>query len=192
MQSLKEAFTTKNRHLVWAGIQVAQVFEVAIGTSIWTFFLRSIGTLLGCFWGWVALVAKTSNPALAALVLCLGLIPASFVQLGTDYHKVGQVTMVSMCVVALSTDSQTEEGQHSSSYRRLLWQLPTHLAHRIEFRKRQWKNSFKTDILLGRRLCGNSDRAYRPPRESKNPAGRVSYHLHRSDLRNGGKRYPQH
>ena len=79
-----------------------------------TFFLRSIGTVLGCLWGWAAVEAVQANyPArfLCAIFLSVGLIPSTYVQLGSNYPKAGQVAIISMCVVALSTELHTVPGQ---------------------------------------------------------------------------------
>lgn len=43
-------------------------------------------------------------------MICIGLFPAAYVQLGTKYPKAGMVGIVSMCVVALSTELQIVPG----------------------------------------------------------------------------------
>ena len=98
---------------VWAALQLVFVFEIAIGTSIMTFFLRAIGTTLGSLWGWAAYEARSSNPVVCTAMLFVGLIPAVYVQLGSKYPKAGMVSIVSMCVVALSTELQTVPGERA-------------------------------------------------------------------------------
>ncbi|MCJ1461752.1 hypothetical protein MMC07_000351 [Pseudocyphellaria aurata] len=86
--------------------------EVSIGTSFMTFFLRAIGTTLGCLWGWAAWESRHGNQIVCAVLICIGLLPATYVQLGTAYQKAGQVGMVSMCVVALATELETVPGRY--------------------------------------------------------------------------------
>ena len=86
------------------------VSEVAIGASIMTFFLRGIGTTLGSLWGWAAYEARFGDPIVCAVMLSIGLIPATYVQLASKYPKAGIVSMINMSVVALSTEFQTVPG----------------------------------------------------------------------------------
>ena len=88
------------------------MFELAIGTSVWTFFLRAIGTTLGSLWGWAAYEARHGNPVVCAAVIFVGLIPCAYVQLGTKYPKAGMVTIISMSVVSLSTELNTVLGMN--------------------------------------------------------------------------------
>lgn len=86
------------------------VFEVAIGTSIMSFFIRAIGTTLGSLWGWAAYEARGGDPVVCTAMLFIGIIPAVYVQLESQHAKAGMVAMVSMSVVALSTELQTVPG----------------------------------------------------------------------------------
>ncbi|KAI9878349.1 MAG: hypothetical protein M1830_001167 [Pleopsidium flavum] len=104
-----------NRGL-WAALQLVLITEVAIGTSIMTFFVRAIGTSLGCIWGWAAYEARNGNEIVCAAMICVGLIPATYVQLGTKYRKAGIVAIVSMCVVALSTELKTVPGTATENF----------------------------------------------------------------------------
>ncbi|MCJ1398214.1 hypothetical protein MMC11_001411 [Xylographa trunciseda] len=101
---------------IWAALQLVFVFEVAIGTSFNSFFLRAIGTTLGSLWGWAAYEARYGNPAVCAAMLFIGLVPAVYVQLGSKYPKVGQVSIVSLAVVALSTELQTVPGSGTENF----------------------------------------------------------------------------
>ena len=76
-----------------------------------TFILRGIGTTLGCLWGWAAYEARDGNRIVCAAMICVGLFPAAYVQLGTKYPKAGMVSIISMCVVALSTELKTVPGE---------------------------------------------------------------------------------
>lgn len=80
-----------------------------------TFFLRAIGTTLGCLWGWAAWETRGGNQIVCAAMICIGLIPATYVQLGTKYPKAGMVGIVSMCVVALTTELETVPGRSHMS-----------------------------------------------------------------------------
>ncbi|KAL8709431.1 MAG: hypothetical protein Q9220_005814 [cf. Caloplaca sp. 1 TL-2023] len=104
-----------NRGL-WAALQLIFVTEVSIGTSVMTFILRGIGTTLGCLWGWAALEARDGNRVVVAAMVCIGLIPCTYVQLGTKYPKAGMVCIVSICVVALSTELQTVPGSATENF----------------------------------------------------------------------------
>ena len=95
---------------MWAALQLVFITEVAIGSSVMTFILRGIGTTLGCLWGWAAIEARHSNRIVAAAIILIGLFPSFYVALGSKYQKAGMVCIVSMCVIALSTELQTVPG----------------------------------------------------------------------------------
>ncbi len=103
-----------NGCLVWAALQLIFVTEVSLGTSVWTFVVRGVGTTLGCFWGWAAWEALSGEPVVCAVMICIGIIPSTYVQLGTKYPKAGMVSIISMCVVALSTELGTVPGRPPS------------------------------------------------------------------------------
>ncbi|KAI4094447.1 MAG: hypothetical protein LQ344_002196 [Seirophora lacunosa] len=73
---------------VWAALQLVFITEVSIGNSVMMFLFRGIGTTIGCFWGWAALEARSGNRVVVAAMVCI----------------------VSICVVALSTELQTVPG----------------------------------------------------------------------------------
>lgn len=89
-----------NRGL-WAALQLVLITEVAIGTSIMTFLLRAVGTTIGCIWGFAAYEARNGNKVVCVVMLVIGIIPSTYIQLGTRYVKAGIVLIVSMCIVAL-------------------------------------------------------------------------------------------
>ena len=99
---------------VWAALQLVLITEVAIGTSIVTFIVRAAGTSLGCLWGWAAYEAGNGNEIVCAAMICIGTIPAVYVQLGSKYPKAGMVAIVSMSVVALSTELKPVPGKYLS------------------------------------------------------------------------------
>lgn len=103
---------------VWAALQLVFIAEVSIGNSVRTFILRAVGTTLGCLWGWAALEARNGNRIVIAAMVCVGLIPSTYVQLGTKYPKAGMISIVSICVVALSTTLQTVPGKLPLGLRR--------------------------------------------------------------------------
>lgn len=76
-----------------------------------TFILRAIGTTLGCLWGWAAWESRHGNQIVCAVMICIGLIPATYVQLGTKYPKAGMISIVSMCVVSLATELEPVPGK---------------------------------------------------------------------------------
>jgi uncharacterized membrane protein YgaE (UPF0421/DUF939 family) len=104
-----------NRGL-WAALQLVLITEVAIGNSIFIFILRAAGTTLGCLWGWTAYEARGGNRIVCVVILVIGIIPSTYVQLGTKYVKAGMVAIVSMCVVALATEDQTVVGTATENY----------------------------------------------------------------------------
>lgn len=99
---------------MWAALQLIFVTEVSLGTSVWMFIVRGIGTTLGCLWGWAAWEALDGQGVVCAVMLCIGIIPSTYVQLGTKYPKAGMVSIISMCVVALSTELGTVPGKSRS------------------------------------------------------------------------------
>ena len=96
---------------LWAALQLILITEVSIGTSIWTFVLRGVGTSLGCIWGWAAVEARGANPIVCTAMIFVALFPCAYVQLGTQYQKAGMVCIVSICVVALSSELDTVPGR---------------------------------------------------------------------------------
>lgn len=84
---------------------------MSIGTSVRTFIVRGIGTTLGCLWGWAAWESRNGNQIVSSAMICIGLIPATYVQLGTKYPKAGMVSIISMCVVTLATELETVPGK---------------------------------------------------------------------------------
>ena len=72
--------------------------------------MRGIGTTLGCLWGWAAWEALNGEPVVCAVMICIGVIPSTYVQLGSKYPKAGIVSIISISVVALSTELGTVPG----------------------------------------------------------------------------------
>lgn len=104
-----------NRGL-WAALQLVFIADVSIGTSVSVFILRAIGTTLGCLWGWAAYEARDGNRIVCAAMICIGVIPSAYVQLGTKYPKAGMVVIVSMCIVALATELETVPGTATENF----------------------------------------------------------------------------
>lgn len=104
-----------NRGL-WAALQLVLVTEVAIGNSVFIFILRGVGTTLGCLWGWAAYEARSGDRVVCVVLLVIGIIPSTYVQLGTKYVKAGMISIVSMCVVALATEDQTITGTATENF----------------------------------------------------------------------------
>jgi uncharacterized membrane protein YgaE (UPF0421/DUF939 family) len=87
---------------IWAALQLVVITDVSLGTSISVFMLRGVGTTLGCVWGFVAYQAGHGNRIICVVILVIGIIPSTYVQLGSKYVKAGMVCIISMCVVALA------------------------------------------------------------------------------------------
>ncbi|KAI9830826.1 MAG: hypothetical protein M1819_005351 [Sarea resinae] len=123
-----------NRGL-WAALQLVLVTETAIGSSVMTFFLRLIGTTLGCLWGWAALSARNENRIVCAAMIFIGLIPSVYIQLGTKYMKAGMVSIISMCIVVLATELQTVPGSATENFlkRWIAFMIGGAVALMIEF-----------------------------------------------------------
>lgn len=87
---------------VWAPLQLILVFEVAIGTSLFVFFVRLFGVVFGCLVGYLAVEIGRANRVTAVVVLFLGIVPSVYVQVATKYVKAGMISIVSLAVVALA------------------------------------------------------------------------------------------
>ncbi|OBT41288.1 hypothetical protein VE00_08429 [Pseudogymnoascus sp. WSF 3629] len=98
-----------NRGL-WAALQLVLITEVVIGASVWVFLLRVVGTTIGCCWGLAAFEASGGNRVITVVMLVIGVVPSTYVQLGTTYVKAGMVCIISMCIVALATFDNTLSG----------------------------------------------------------------------------------
>ncbi|TVY68909.1 putative membrane protein, partial [Lachnellula suecica] len=104
-----------NRGL-WAALQLVLITEVAIGTSVMTFMLRGVGTTIGCIWGYAAYEARNGNRVVTVVLLVIGIIPSTYIQLGSKYVKAGMVSIISMCVVALATEDHTVPGSGTENF----------------------------------------------------------------------------
>lgn len=88
---------------IWAPMQLILVFEVAIGTSFFIFFIRLIGVIFGCVLGYLSYVIGRGSRVAMVFILVVGIVPSFYIQLGTKYVKAGMVATVTMVVVALGT-----------------------------------------------------------------------------------------
>ncbi|KAF4979098.1 hypothetical protein FZEAL_4634 [Fusarium zealandicum] len=87
---------------IWAPLQLILVFEVAIGTSFFIFFIRLIGVIFGCLVGYLSYEIGRGSRVAMVFILILGIVPSFYIQLGTKYVKAGMVSTVTMVVVALA------------------------------------------------------------------------------------------
>lgn len=85
---------------VWAPLQLILVFEVAIGTSLFVFFMRLLGVIVGCTLGYAAYAIGSGNHAVAVIILMLGIIPSTYMQVETKYVKSAIVCITTSTVVA--------------------------------------------------------------------------------------------
>ena len=85
----------------WASLQLIIVFEVSVGTSFQGFFVRVFGVIFGCVWGFLAYIIGNGNRAVAVVILAIGVLPSSYVQLGTPHVKNGIIAITTMSVVTL-------------------------------------------------------------------------------------------
>ena len=109
-----------NRGL-WAALQLVLITEVALGTSVMTFMLRAAGTTIGCVWGYAAYEARNGNRIVCVVMLVIGIVPSTYIQLGSKYVKAGMVSIISMCIVALATVDHTVPGSATENFlKRLL------------------------------------------------------------------------
>jgi hypothetical protein len=97
----------------WAPLQLIFVFEVAIGTSMFVFFIRLAGVSWGCLWGFLSYAIGGGNRVVMVVVLVLASIPAVYVQLATQYVKAGMIALVSMNVVAVGESESRAWGKMS-------------------------------------------------------------------------------
>lgn len=104
-----------NRGL-WAALQLVLITEVVIGASVWVFLLRVVGTTIGCCWGLAAFEAARGNRVVMVVMLVIGLVPSTYVQLGTTYIKAGMVCIISMSIVALATVDNTLSGGATDNF----------------------------------------------------------------------------
>ncbi|KAG4434147.1 hypothetical protein IFR05_010368 [Cadophora sp. M221] len=104
-----------NRGL-WASLQLVLITEVAIGTSVMTFMLRAVGTTIGCIWGYAAYQARSGDRIVCVIILVIGIIPSTYIQLGSKYVKAGMVSIISMTVVALATEDGTVPGSATENF----------------------------------------------------------------------------
>ncbi|KAE8447787.1 hypothetical protein EG329_010181 [Mollisiaceae sp. DMI_Dod_QoI] len=101
-------------------LQLVLITEVAIGTSVMTFTLRAIGTTIGCCWGYAAYEARNGNRVVCVVIIVIGIIPSTYIQLGSKYVKAGMVCIISMSIVALATEDGTVPGTATENFLRRL------------------------------------------------------------------------
>ena len=109
------AWYSLNRGL-WAALQLVLITEVALGTSVMTFALRAVGTIIGCIWGYAAYEARNGNRVVCVIILVIGFVPSTYIQLGSKYVKAGMVSIISMCIVALATVDHTVPGSATENF----------------------------------------------------------------------------
>lgn len=88
---------------LWVVIIYILVFENSVGTSVQVFAYRTVGTVLGSFWGYAAWSAGKGDPYVIAVMLYFGFLIAFYVQLNTRYVKAGMVLTISTVVVSVGT-----------------------------------------------------------------------------------------
>lgn len=109
------AWYSANRGL-WAALQLVLITEVAIGASIGIFLLRVVGTTIGCCWGLISFEAARGSRVVAVVMLVIGILPSTYIQLGTKYIKAGMVCIISMCIVVLATVDITVAGSATDNF----------------------------------------------------------------------------
>lgn len=108
-----------NRGL-WAALQLLLITEVAIGTSVTTFAIRGVGTIVGCLWGYAAYGAGDGDRVIGVVMLVIGIIPSTYIQLNSPYIKAGMVSIISMCIVLLATIDGSIPGTATENFLRRL------------------------------------------------------------------------
>lgn len=90
---------------LWAPLQLILIFEVAIGTSLFIFFIRLFGVIYGCTIGYAAYEIGSGSIPVAVVIMAIGIIPCMYVQLDTKYVKAGMVAITTMSVVSIGKPS---------------------------------------------------------------------------------------
>lgn len=101
---------------LWAALQLIFIAEVAIGTSVTAFTLRAVGTSIGCVWGYAAYSAGSGNRVVCVIMMVIGIVPSTYMQLGTKHVKAGMVCVVSMSVVVLASQDHTVPGTAEENF----------------------------------------------------------------------------
>lgn len=86
---------------IWAPLQLVFVFDLVIGTSLFGFFIRLFGVVLGGVVGYLSYEIARGNRIGVVAVVIFGIVPSVYVQVTTKYNKAGMVSVISMSVVAL-------------------------------------------------------------------------------------------
>lgn len=168
---------------VWVGLIFILVFENAVGSTIWIFALRAVGTVFGSVWGFAAYKARSGNGVVIVVMIMLAAIPSYYVQLGTKYMKAGMVCTISMCVVAVSTHLQTVPGECA-----LLQNVarPPDIHSSTNMRRVVRGELLQTHSNNGhRRLRGDVSADDNPPDESASTTEGVARSGHSPDQQNG-------
>lgn len=90
---------------IWAPMQLILVFELAIGSSFLSFFVRLFGVVFGGIIGYLSYEIARGNKVGMVIILALGIAPSIYIQVATKYVKAGMISIVSMTVVALCKSS---------------------------------------------------------------------------------------
>ncbi|KAI8995021.1 Fusaric acid resistance protein-like-domain-containing protein [Pilobolus umbonatus] len=85
----------------WAPMAVIAIMNPTSGGTMQAGFWRIVGTLVGAFFGWAALVAGDGSPYLIAVFAVLLAIPSFYIHIGSTFNKVGLVILTTYMVVAL-------------------------------------------------------------------------------------------
>ncbi|CCH58347.1 hypothetical protein TBLA_0A05540 [Henningerozyma blattae CBS 6284] len=94
----------RNYRGTWMGFVCILSMEPSIGDTLWVFFLRGAGVLIGSAWAYLSYVAgvNQTNPYLETIITCFGSAPGFYFFLGTPYVKAAIIQIISIYVVMLA------------------------------------------------------------------------------------------
>ncbi|ODQ67509.1 hypothetical protein NADFUDRAFT_21746, partial [Nadsonia fulvescens var. elongata DSM 6958] len=96
----------------WVGFVFILVIENSVGGTIWNFFIRTFGVVIGSAWAVAAYRAgyNGDNLYVITFVMFIGFIFVFYIMLATPYFKSGMIAASSMNIVILATLFPTVPG----------------------------------------------------------------------------------
>ncbi|KAI9284158.1 hypothetical protein BC943DRAFT_85858 [Umbelopsis sp. AD052] len=87
-------------HGQWALLSGMVISNFTIGSTLVQSFYRTVATVIGAVWGFIALLAAhQTNPYVLAVMVLIFALPFWFVFLGSKYPRIGLISLLTLVVV---------------------------------------------------------------------------------------------
>lgn len=114
--------STQNWFFEWKGnwmlITVTYVLSPTVGDSSLVGFYRSLGTVLGCLWAYIAWICVPYNPYFGIFMMVIFTYPFGYLQLFGPHNKMGLIACLSFGIVYFNAMNYWHKPIAQTAYRR--------------------------------------------------------------------------